>query len=662
VAKEEKRRLVLVVAVCVSLVVLVSLVFGQTIHYNFVNYDDLVYVYKNPIVSRGLTWHGLYFAFTRTVSSNWHPLTIISHMIDCQFFGVSPGGPHFVNVLLHTIAVLLLFFVLWHLMDHPGETRRRSRKRVANRAASPTDSRVRCLSGGNDSIWASAFIAALFAIHPLRVESVAWISERKDVLSGVFFMLTLGAYVRYARRPTVTRYLAVLIACALGLMAKPMLVTVPLVLLLLDYWPLKRISSQRPASGSKGGIIRREASNRFLKLLIEKIPLFVLAAASCIITLTVQARTMNQVKAAPFLVRLGNAFLSYATYIWQMFWPTKLAAFYPYAPDRTWLFIVGLIFVVAVTGAIIVARRKYPYLVTGWFWYLVMLLPVIGLVQVGLQAHADRYTYLPQIGIYLGLTLLAANVSKTWPNRSTLLGGSAAIVLGLLVWSTYQQTQYWRDSGTLWRHALAVTNDNYVAHSMLADVLQNGDEALMHLQEVVRFQPDQPDTQTHLGRLYSETGEFDKAIEHFRKTLALEPDNIDALSGLGGALIATRKAHEAAGTFEHALKIDPDSRMSLNGLAWILATSPDASLRDGQRAVQLATRGVELSRHQEPFILRTLACAYAETGQFDQAIAVARQALNLATTQSNSDLANKLRLEIDLYETNLPLRDYSLAR
>lgn len=652
-AKKNPGHLLLVAAVCVSLVVLVSLVFGQTIHYNFLNYDDPVYVYKNPTVSRGLTWDGLHFAFTRTVSANWHPLTLISHMADCQFFGVNPGPAHLVNVLLHTMAAVLLFFVLWQLTNGPNDKRRRKQTRVRSGIEGPSRT---------GSIWCSAFVAAVFAIHPLRVESVAWISERKDVLSGVFFMLTLGCYVRYVRRPTVARYVAMLIVFALGLMAKPMLVTVPFVLLLLDYWPLNRISSRSSRTGPDSGGMRRELRSQLVKLVIEKIPLFVLAAASCIITLIVQARTMNQVKAAPFLVRLGNAFLSYATYIWQMFWPTKLAAFYPYASDRIWLFIIGLIFVVAVTAAIIVARGKYPYLVTGWFWYLVMLLPVIGLVQVGLQAHADRYTYLPQIGIYLGLTFLAADVSKSWSHRSTLLGGSAAIVLGLLGWSTYQQTQYWRDSGTLWRHALAVTNDNYVAHSMLADVLQKGDEALMHLQEVVRFQPDQPDTQTHLGRLYSETGEFDKAIEHFRKTLALEPDNIDALSGLGGALIATRKAHEAAASFEHALKIDPDSRMSLNGLAWILATSPDASLRDGQRAVQLATRGVELSRHQEPFLLRTLACAYAETGQFDQAIAVARQALNLATTQSNSDLANKLRLEIDLYETNLPLRDFSLTR
>lgn len=651
--KEQKRHRLLVALICLILLVLIPLVFGQTIHYNFLNYDDPVYVYKNPTVSRGLTWGGLHFAFTRTVSANWHPLTLISHMADCQFFGVNPGPAHLVNVLLHTMAAVLLFFVLWQLTNGPNDKRRRKKTRVRSGIEGPSRT---------GSIWCSAFVAAVFAIHPLRVESVAWISERKDVLSGVFFMLTLGCYVRYVRRPTVARYVAMLIVFALGLMAKPMLVTVPFVLLLLDYWPLNRISSRSSRTGPDSGGMRRELRSQLVKLVIEKIPLFVLAAASCIITLIVQAWTINQLKEAPLPIRLGNAFLSYATYIWQMFWPTKLAAFYPYASNRSWLFVAGLIFVVAVTAVIIIARRKYPYLITGWLWYLVMLIPVIGVVQVGLQAHADRYTYLPQIGVYLALTFLAADVSKTWAHRSVLLGGGAAIVLGLLGWRAYQQTQYWRDSGTLWRHALAVTNDNYVAHGMLADVLHSGDEALMHLQEVIRFQPDQPDTQTNLGRLLSEAGEYDEAIEHFRKTLALQPDNIDALSGLGTALIATRKAHEAAAAFEHALKVDPDARMSLNGLAWILATSPDPSLRDGPRAIQLATRGVELSRQQEPFVLRTLACAYAEAGQFDQAIAVARQALKLAESQSNSDLTNKLRLEIDLYETNLPLRDFSLAR
>ncbi len=645
---EDHRRLP--VAICIFLTMLVWLVFGQTVRFGFVNFDDDLYVYKNPVVASGFTLRGLEWAFTRIHAFNWHPLTTISHMLDCQLLGVSPGGAHFVNVLLHTIAVLLLFLVLWQMTSR---------------------------------LWPSAFVAALFAIHPLRVESVAWISERKDVLSGVFFMLTLGAYVSYVRRPTVGRYIAISIFYALGLMAKPMLVTLPFVLLLLDYWPLERnqrsevrgrkseesgqtseVGGRRTAAFTKvtarqGGQTRGQWSV-VSGLLREKIPLFALAAAASIITLIVQWHSTHLIKDLAFPMRLSNAFLSYLIYVKEMFWPANLAIFYPFTYRGRLAVIVVVLFLIIVSAQVIAANRRLPYLVTGWFWYIVVLVPVIGLVQVGAQGHADRYTYLPHIGLYLALTWMIADLSRSWRYRNQLLGVGAAAVLGMLSWSAHEQTRYWRDSGTLWRHALAVTQKNYLAHNNLAAFLETGDEAVSHLQEALRLQPDYATAHEHLGRILVAKGETDKAIEHFQKTVAFEPYNAGAWGQLGYAFVVKGKAREAAGYYERALGNDPDLLNSLNGLAWILATCPDASLRNGARAMQLSRTAVELSRRQDVASLRSLAAAYAETGHFDKAIAVANEALQLALTQSNSNLVSRLKLELDLYQTHLPLRDHSL--
>ena len=345
--------------VCLGLVAVTWAVFGQTLAHDFVNFDDHVYVYENPLVVRGLSTEGIIGAFTHTHARNWHPLTTISHMLDCQLYGLNAGGHHLTNVILHTISVLLLFLVLKQMTG---------------------------------ALWQSAFVAALFAIHPLHVESVAWIAERKDVLSAVFFMLTLAAYARYARAPSAPRYLLVALLFACGLMSKPMLVTLPFVLLLLDYWPLGRLGGQKSEVGS-----------RLRRLITEKIPLFALSALSCIATLLTQRQGPSAIDQLPFLWRLNNTFVSYVTYIWQMLWPARLAVFYPHPNDRLPLVevTVAIAFLVGVSLLIIYLRRTKPYLVTGWFWYLGMLVPVIGLVQVGEQAHADRYTYLPQIGLYI---------------------------------------------------------------------------------------------------------------------------------------------------------------------------------------------------------------------------------------------------------------------
>src|SRR5438552_9866625 len=433
-----KRRVA--VGICAVLAAITWLVFGQTLGHQFVTYDDPQYVYENAKISAGLSLEGVSWAFTHTIAGNWHPLTTVSHMFDCQLYGLKPAGHHFTNVLLHTIAVILLFLVL------------------------------RQMTG---TLWRSAFVAALFAIHPLHVESVAWISERKDVLSAVFFILTLGAYIRYVSKPSVTSYLLVVLLFACGLMSKPMLVTVPFVLLLLDHWPLGRgrgmeISDERSEVRRERSVVRRRWSV-VRGLVVEKIPLLALSAASCLATLLGQRQAAGSIDQLPFAWRVNNAIVTCVAYIWQMLWPVKLAVFYPHPDNRLllWQIFLALALLIAITVAVIASRQKRPYLMTGWLWYLGMLVPVIGLVQVGEQARADRYTYLPQVGLYLALTWTIVDLSASWRRRREILGVAAAVVITARTWRAWIQASYWKNSETLWTHTLAVASDYHVVHNNL---------------------------------------------------------------------------------------------------------------------------------------------------------------------------------------------------
>src|SRR5213596_3583941 len=391
-------------------------VFSQTIHYNFVNFDDDVYVYNAPAIRAGPTLKGMAAAFTGPHAGNWHPLTTLSHMLDCRLHGLNAGGHHATNVVLHTIATLLLFRVL------------------------------RQMTG---AVWKSAIVAALFAIHPLHVESVAWVSERKDVLSAVFFLLMLNAYVRYARAPSITRYLLVAVLFTAGLMSKPMLVTAPVILLLLDYWPLRRFERHSSTTGkvlNSGKQLRTRQ-----QLFLEKIPLLLLSAGSCFVTFVLQKRATGAIPPLPFLWRVQNALVSYVIYLRETLWPTHLAVFYPH-PNNTvpiWAVVLAVALLLAITVSAIVFRNKRPYVFTGWFWYLVMLLPVIGLVQVGEQGHADRYTYLPHIGLFLLTVWLAADLVAVHQARSRLAIATAVVIILALGWAAFIQTSYWRNSETL---------------------------------------------------------------------------------------------------------------------------------------------------------------------------------------------------------------------
>jgi len=645
--------------VCAVIVALIWIVFGQTLWHDFVNYDDKTYVYGNSLVSSGLSLHGLEQAFVDTNTKNWHPLTLISHMIDCQIFGLKPGGHHFTSVLLHTVAALMLLLFL----------------QIATQR-----------------FWCAAFVTAVFAIHPLRVESVAWVAERKDVLSAVFFFLTLITYVRYVRTPSFGRYATISILFVCGLMSKPMLVTTPVVLLLLDYWPLGRIRD----------------SKSLWRLTIEKLPLAALSMASSAVALILQIHSSESIEQLPFAWRLGNAVVTYVTYIWQIFWPIDLAVFYPHPDNRLPFWQVGLaaVFLIVVTSAAFAIRKRYPYLVVGWLWYLVMLLPVIGIIEVGLQGHADRYTYLPHVGLYIAITWLIADYSVSLPARKQVLGTAAVAIVMVLTACTWKQVTYWRNTQTLWTHTLTVTQDNDVAltdlgnyfmeqgrlddalsylqraldvhsgsqhghytlslaliHNAIGNVLERIgrlDEALAHFRQAVELRPDFPDAHYDFGVALFRKGDVDAAIVEWRTTLALYPTDPGTNTSLANALVQKGLFGEAVAHFKVALQSEPDSAAPLNNLAWLLSAAPDESVRNGAQAVDLALRLNRVTQQKNPFFIRTLAAAYAEAGQFDKAVDAGQSASGLAHAQGQHNLAAKIEEETNLYREHRPFRDPTL--
>ena len=568
---------------------------------------------------------------------NWHPVTTISHMLDCQLHGLKAGGHHFTNVLLHSIAAILLFLAL------------------------------QCMTG---ALWRSAFVAAVFAIHPLRVESVAWIAERKDVLSGVFFMLTLLVYVHYVRAPSIGRYLFVAVVFAFGLMSKPMLVTLPFLLLLLDYWPLNRIgrlafgkpaARQAVVSGQRSVV-----SGRFFKLVVEKIPLIALSTVSSVVTFLAQRGAVGWTEQLPVLARINNAVVSYVAYIWQMLWPVKLAVFYPHPEHRLplWEIIVSLLLLLGITAVAIALRKQRPYFITGWLWYLGMLVPVIGLVQVGWQGRADRYTYLPQIGLYIVAAWAVSDLIALWRYQRTILSAAAILTIAVLSWRAWVQTSYWRDSETLFTHALAVTSNNDVAENNLGIVfLRKGklDDAIPLLQAAVDLRPDNSPAHENLAKALLQKGQVTDALVHYRKLLELQPDNIEVHNIVGTVLIQQGRIREGVEEWQKVLSIQPDNGNAMSNLAWVFATSPDESLRDGAQAVQLAEEALRISGRRIPVIFRTLAAAYAEKGMFSQAIQTAQRGIELANSQGNSGLAAELQSNIALYQAGRRLRDQSLT-
>jgi tetratricopeptide (TPR) repeat protein len=816
--------------VCILLALAVFALFGRTYGYGFLNFDDNYYFSSNYHVKAGLTWAGVKWAFHTGYASNWHPLTWLSLMLDAQLFGPGPAGPHLTNVILHAANAVLLFLL------------------------------VKRLTG---VLWPSAFVAAMFAIHPLRVESVAWVSERKDVLSGLFFMLTLLMYARYVEQSKVQSpkpklfYGLTLLFFALGLMSKPMLVTLPFVLLLLDYWPLNRFGHSTPNS--------QLSTKRVLRLVLEKLPFFVLSIVSCIATVMAQQQVIQPMAALPLTLRLDNALVSYVTYLVQMVWPENLAMCYPYRFDLPdWQVAGAGALLLCITLLAFQTARRFPCFLTGWLWYLGMFVPVIGLVQVGEQAHADRYTYLPQIGLYLIVAWAAVDWTASGRWRRQVVSAAALSATAALMFCAWKQTSYWQNDDSLWEHAIACTSGNYTAHNDLGYVLAaqgRTAEAIEHFQKALEICPDCAEADNNLGTIFLNRGRLDEAaeyyhraldiypsfaeahnnmgillakqgrtseaikqyqkaieldpdraemynnlgkllvtqgriteaieqfqkaleikpdfaavhdnwgnalvmkgrndeaakhylqalqlnpdfgeahnglgalllaqgrtaeaLEHFRKAVELMPNNAEVQINFGTALAAQGQTSEAIQCYKKAIDLEPDyakahynlanifaaqgkldeaiehyqqavnlvpdlipahyqlgvllqSRgkfaaaiaqfrkileldprhvAAQNNLAWLLATCPEASLRDGNKAVELARQAVQLSTGGSPEILDTLAAAYAEAGQFPEAVGMARRAMDLSIAKNNRPLADAIQTQLKLYEANLPYRE-----
>jgi len=606
-----RNRWVIKAGIGFFLAAITWLVFGQTLGHGFVNYDDPQYVYANLEVTSGLTLHGLTWAFTHSHVNNWHPLVWLTHMLDWQMYERKAGGHHFTSVLLHTVGVLLLFLVLAQMTG---------------------------------ALWRSTFVAAIFAIHPLHVESVAWIAERKDVLSGVFFMLTLGAYVRYVQRQTLGQYAIMWILFACGLMSKPMLVTLPFVLLLLDYWPLNRVRNQRLEVGSpRSGVSSQPPSRSYGEprwslvrhLILEKVPLLALCVVSSVATLLAQGDAIVSILRLPFWWRVNNAIVSYVVYVRQMLWPFGLAPFYTF-PQRSlgWEVAVSVVLLIGITAAAIALRRGHPYLVTGWFWYLGMLVPVIGVVQVGSQAHADRYTYLPQIGLYLALTWMIADLAKSW-RRQWILTPAATAVIAFLSWNAWIQASYWRESESLWKHTLAVTANNEAAHDLLGNLaVEKGliDEAVAHYQAAVNVWPNSPAFQADLGMALLRKSLKDEAILHFQKAMELarnrnDPKRAELQSDIGNELLKKGLVDEAIIQFQQALELAPADRIIHNdyGNALLRKGLVDEAIVQFQKALGSGAEDALV-----PHIHYNLGNALRQKNLLGEAVAQYREALKRA--------------------------------
>jgi tetratricopeptide (TPR) repeat protein len=528
--------------VCLALIAANLIVYASVRHHDFVNFDDDDYVTTNAVVLRGLTWHGVSWAFTTGYADNWHPLTWLSHMLDVQLYGLDPGAHHLTNLLFHIANTLLLFGLLHRMTVALGR---------------------------------SAFVAGLFAVHPLHVESVAWVAERKDVLSTLFWMLTLWAYVEYVKRPgprrsdlrrsAVLGYSAVLLFFALGLMAKPMLVTLPFVLLLLDFWPLGRVGAS-PSGATIG------------RLLWEKLPLLALAALSSIVAFVVHRRggAVISLGVTPLILRVENALISYVAYIGKMLWPARLAVLYPYAQSLPLWWVAGAFLgLMGVSVAVICAGPRRPYLLVGWFWYLGALVPVIGLIQVGDQAMADRYTYIPLIGLFIIVAWGVPELLVRWPLRRIALRAAAALVILACAFAASGQLQYWENSTTLWTHALAVTTGNNIAHNNLGVALAGQgkiDEAIVQYSEALRTKPNYANAHNNLGVALDDQGKIDEAIAQYIEALRIRPDYANAHINLGVALANQGKIDEAIAHFTEALRIEPDSAKAHNDLGIALAS------------------------------------------------------------------------------------------
>ena len=601
----------------------------------FVNYDDDKYVTENPHVKRGITYESVIWAFTTPHYHMWHPLTSLTHLLDYQLFGLNPAWHHLTSLLFHIASTLLLFGIL---------------KRMTA------------------AVWPSLFVVAVFALHPLNVESVAWVSERKNVLSTFFWMLTLTAYIRYTDRSCLGRFLLLVLVFALATMTKPMVVTLPFVLLLLDYWPLgrlqfKRLSDEQDLEQTESGQVDGRRVPLW-RLLVEKIPLFVLVGALSAVTFIAQQRggVMSGWHNVPLKYRLANALVSYVAYISKMVWPTRLAVFYPHPFNKLpiWQVVASALVLLAVSVAVLWFARRRKYLTVGWLWYLGILVPVIGLVQVGSQAMADRYTYLPFIGLFIMIAWGMYELLTNWRYRKITLGSLALAVLLALAVCTRLQLRHWRNNKSLFERAINVTDDNFVMNNNYANVLKNmgqAEKAIEHFYKALRIRPDSPEIYNNLGNAFrrldrfddavmcyqkalelkayfpqacynlaaelTRQGKTDEAVDQYRLALRLRPDDVETLSGLGFALAQKGRFDEAIGYYQKALELEPDNIIARGRLGLALASVKKFDEAIEQFQIVLKASPQDLEMHCNVGIL------LAAQGKTDEAIKAYRRALKI---------------------------------
>lgn len=597
--KVNKKPEYLKIAVMLGLVIATLTVYWQIKNFDFVNYDDWYYIVENIHVQGGITKDGIVWAFTTFLSPNWHPVTWLSLMLDAELFLKNPGGYHWTSLLFHMANVILLFLVLYRMTG---------------------------------ALWKSGFVAALFAIHPLHIESVAWISERKDVLSAFFGWLTVLAYIRYASNLDKRHYMTVLLLFTLGLMSKPMLVTLPFILILLDFWPLGRIKIAQLRWKTQDDCM--EAS--IIRILIEKIPLLLLSVIISVITYSAQTRAMTPITVLPLDVRIANALYSYACYIQKMLWPSELAVFYPHPlkiplglPEITGIGIA----LIAVTIFALRKAKKYPYLAVGWLWYLGTLVPVMGFVQVGLQGMADRYTYFPLVGLYIVIAWGIPDCLKSWNYQKTFLFVSAVIIIAVLMIVSINQVKYWQNGQTLFEHCLKVTQRNYIVHNMLGSYLRRTGripEAMIHFEEAIKIAPDFVFAYQNMGYALQSAGRHSEAIPHYLMALKLKPDDHDIYHRLGVAYMEDKDYNQAISLFRKALDLNPQNAAIYNSLG--MAFMNKGKL---EKAYEALSKTVDLQPDHAGY-RNNLAMLYVRQGKSDMAIFQYRKAIAIQPDYANA--------------------------
>ncbi|MGP8239165.1 MAG: tetratricopeptide repeat protein [Limisphaerales bacterium] len=636
--------------VCLLLGLGTIALYAPALTFNYVNTDDLIYVAGNPFVAHGLSLPAFGWAFRTGYGGNWHPLTWISHMLDCQLFGLQPGGHHTVSILLHAVNAVLLFLVL---------------RRMTN------------------CFWRSVAVAALFAWHPLHVESVAWIAERKDVLSAFFWMLTLWAWMRYVEEAkgqsskSKLFYLSALSLFALGLMSKPMVVTLPCALLLLDWWPLGRL---RFGAAPAGAEALPPPGAQITRLVAEKIPFFVLSIASSVVTLLAARRqeALSVVAHLPFKVRFVTAVLSCFRYLAKTLWPSDLGATYPFMMRHTrWELIGAALILAAITVLALGARKSRPYWLFGWLWFLGTLLPALNLVAVGAQPMADRYMYIPSIGLLILICWEVFDLAAATEHAQLILGGIwGAALVGCCVLTSFQ-LQIWRNEETLVSH-IAMPRYNFRGHAdyaafhmrhnqlaraevecnqaisilptygllylMQGDILRlegKFDRSVEKLSLALKYDPGLVGARIPLGRAYLGLKRPADAAGQFRAVLQCQPRNFEADAWLARSLLIQGKTNEGIAEFRRTLSLQPNEVEVLNDLAWLLATSPHSEIRNGAEAVKLASQACQLTGNKQPLLMGTLAAAYAEAGRWDEAVAAAQKAHDLAAAGGQKAVAER---------------------